>query len=601
MPKVWRLFPHDAARVNDLGRAAGIPAVVAQLLLSRGVTDPVVAREFLDPKLTGLRDPEELPGVSAAADEIMRAVEAKEPIVVYGDYDADGMTATAILLDCLRQLGAAVTYYVPHRIDEGYGLNDEALRALAARGTKLVVTVDCGIASADCADVAQELGLRLVITDHHEFGPRLPVAAALVHPRLPGTAYPFGGLSGAGVAFKLAWALCQRASRAKKVTDALREYLLRAVGLAAIGTVADVVPLIDENRILVRYGLTSLRERPMLGVARLMQLTKLNEKASLESDDIGFTLAPRLNAAGRLGQAQLGVELLTTENSERATALAEYLHELNSSRDSLERSIYLAANKQIQDQFDPINDAAFVLAGRGWHAGVIGIVAGRLAEKFHRPVAMIALDELGVKPGIGSVRGSNGFSVHTALAECTSHLLSHGGHAAAGGFKIAAEAVDAFRNDFVEHASLTIRPEQRVAELWIDAETTLSALTMKAVEQIERLAPFGHGNARPLLCAGHITLQEPPKRIGGEGRHLSLKLTQHGARMRGVAFGGGEWADAIAAHNGPLKLAFRPVINQFQGRRNVEVQITDWHPQETNAGEKIVSEKPVTEKAAAAP
>lgn len=578
MPKHWRIHPHDPARIAALEREANVPAVVAQLLLCRGVCDPRVVPDFLAPKLTGLRDPDELPGIPAAADRIMAAIAAGRNIVVYGDYDADGMTATALLLECLKLLGGQAAYYVPNRIDEGYGLNDEALRTLHARGASMVITVDCGIASIGEAALARELGLELIITDHHQFAATLPDAAAIVHPRLPGHSYPFDGLAGVGVAFKLAWALCQRASQAKKVSERMRNFLLSAVGLAAIGTVADVVPLLDENRIIVRHGLVSLKERPSIGLAHLMKLTKLHEKKQLECEDIGFTLAPRLNAAGRLGQAQLAVELLTTQNNERALALAEYLHELNGSRDSLERSIYLAANKQIAEQYDVENDSAFVLAGRGWHAGVIGIVAGRLAEKYHRPVVLIAQDEVGVKPGIGSARSVPGFDLHFALTKCAEHLLSCGGHKAAAGLKIDDTLIDRFRDDFCEHAANEISTEQRAAEIWIDGEVLLGSLTSQVVDQIERLAPFGQGNARPMLSASHVTLSEPPKKIGGNGRHLSLKLKQHGVAMRGVAFGGGDWADEMAAVGGPINIAFRPVINTFGGRRSVEMHIADWQP-----------------------
>jgi single-stranded-DNA-specific exonuclease len=575
VPKRWLIREHDPREIARLEREAGVPAVVAQLLINRGISDSAVARTFLDPKLNGLRDPDELPGVSDAADRLLVAISAEKSIVVYGDYDADGMTATAILLGCLQLLGAKASFYVPNRIDEGYGLNDDALRTLAERGAAVVVTVDCGITSVNEARTARELGLELIVTDHHEMAAELPAAAAIVHPRLPGHSYPFAGLSGAGVAFKLAWALCQRACQAKRVTDAMRSFLLQAVGIAAIGTVADVVPLVDENRILVHHGLQSLKARPTLGLAALMRLTKLDQKPALDCEDIGFTLGPRLNAAGRLGQAQLGVELLTTTATDRATALAEYLHELNSSRDSLERSIYLAANKQLQEQFDAETDAALVLAGRGWHPGVIGIVAGRLAEKHHRPVVLIAQDDVGVKLGVGSVRGVPGFAVHEALTACTEWLVSHGGHAAAGGLKIADGHVDSFRIAFCEFAAAQICQEQRVAELWIDGETALASLTSKTVEQIERLAPFGHGNQRPLLCASGLRLVEPPKRIGN-GRHLSMRLEQHGARLRGVAFGGGEWHDELVNVAGSLNVAFRPVINTFNGRRTVELHITDW-------------------------
>jgi single-stranded-DNA-specific exonuclease len=581
MPKIWRIHSHDPARIADLQRAAGVPAVLAQLLLCRGICDPAAIREFLDCKLGALRDPELLPGIPQAAERIMAAVASQKPIVVYGDYDADGMTGTALLLNCLQLLGAQASYYVPHRIDEGYGLNDEALQTLASRGARMLITVDCGIASVAQADTARQLGLELIVTDHHQFADRLPDAAAIVHPRLPGSSYPFGELSGVGVAFKLAWALCQRASQAKRVSPPMRSFLLQAVGLAAIGTVADVVPQLDENRILVHHGLVSLKKQPPLGLSHLMRVCKLHEKPSLDCDDIGFALAPRLNAAGRLGQAQLAVELLTTQNHERAAALAEYLHELNGSRDSLERSIYLAANKQIQEQCDLDGDAAIVLAGRGWHAGVIGIVAGRLAEKHHRPVVLIALDEVGVKPGIGSARSVPGVDLHAALSSCSEHLLSHGGHTAAAGLKIEEARVEGFRAAFLECIACEVSGggaggPTRLPELRIDGEIILSLLTPAIVAEIERLGPFGHGNARPMLCASNVTLAEPPKLIGSGGRHLALRLRQHNTTVRGVAFGGGEWAAELARANGPVHVAFRPVINSFAGRCTVEAHVADW-------------------------
>jgi single-stranded-DNA-specific exonuclease len=574
--KRWRIQPHDADRIARLEQFAGIPPIVAQLLLGRGVCEPDAARSFLDAKLSGLRDPDELPGVPAAADRIYAAVRAGRKIVVYGDYDADGMTATAILLSCLRLIGADASYYVPNRLEEGYGLSCEALRTLAERGASLVISVDCGITSVQPALTACEAGLELIVTDHHEFAGELPAAAAIVHPRLPGSSYPFGGLCGAGVALKLAWAICQRASQAKRVSEPLRNFLLSAVGLAAIGTVADVVPLLDENRILVRHGLNSLRAMPPLGLAALLEVMQRHEDAKLDSEDLAFQIAPRLNAAGRFGQAQLAVELLTTDSPERAHQLAEYIHELNKSRKSLERSIDLAATKVVKEQFDPEGDAALVLAGRGWHAGVIGLVAGRLAERFHRPVVLIALDQLGVKPGVGSARSPNGLNLHAALTACSEHLLAYGGHACAAGLRIDEARIDAFRQAFCETAETETPAGGRVGEIRIDAEGPLAQLTPQTVHHIQSLAPFGCGNPRPVLCATGVRLAEPPKRMGEGDKHLSLKLSQHRTNMRCVAFGFGEWAEELAAVNAPLDIAYKPVINDFRGRQSVEVHLVDW-------------------------
>jgi single-stranded-DNA-specific exonuclease len=597
MTKRWRIHAHDPDCIASLQRAVEIPAVVAQLLICRGITDPQRARSFLDPRLSDLRDPEALPGCREAARLVHQAVRQQRRIVVYGDYDVDGMAGTAILYLCLRLLGAEASYYIPHRIDEGYGLHNEAVQSWASRAG-LMITVDCGISSVQQADLARQLGLELIVTDHHEPGAELPACAAIVHPRLPGSDYPFGSLSGSGVAFKLAWAICQQASGAQKVSPRMKDFLVQAVGLAALGTVADVVPLLDENRVLVHHGLESLARCPTLGLATLCQVAKVQPRREpggrggaspgrvppavspavvrLDSDDVAFALAPRLNAAGRLGQPQLAVELLVTDRPERARELAQYIDQLNASRQTLERSIQLAAAKQIKERFDPAEDAALVLAERGWHPGVIGIVAGRLAEKHHRPVVLIAWDALGARPGIGSARSIPGFDLHAALASCGEHLAAHGGHAAAAGLRIEEHRFEGFRAAFCELAAAEIQPAERTADLWIDGEAPLSAFTLQAVGQIERLGPFGHDNARPLLCTSGATLDGPPKPIGNGGRHLAMRLSQHGVSLRAVAFGGADWAEDLAAVGRPIDIAFRPVINAFQGRRSVELHLVDW-------------------------
>ena len=583
MDKRWSVHAHDADQIRDLERSAKIPAVLAQLMICRGLDDPARARAFLDPKLSGLRDPDELPGVAEAADCIMDAAQANRKIIVFGDYDADGMCATAILYRCLSLVGANVGYYIPSRLSEGYGLNEQALRQLAAEGAQLIVTVDCGIASLHEAKTARALGLELIVTDHHNLQKELPEAVAIVHPRLPGHEYPFAGLCGAAVAFKLAWALCQRASQSQKVEVRFRDFLLTAVGVAALATVADVVPLLDENRILVRHGLASLQGRSPLGLAKLITITNLIKKPTLDSEDLAFTLAPRLNAAGRLGQAQMGVELLVTDSDERATTLAEYIQELNVQRDSVERSVYRSAHKQAINDFDPENDAALVLADHGWHAGVIGIVAGRLADKYHRPVILISLDELGVNPGIGSGRGAGVLNLSAAFAHCAQYLKSHGGHAAAAGLRIDAAQLDAFRTEFCEYATDTIPAEDRVPKIQIDAETPLSALTLKSVGQMERMAPFGHENPRPTLCTTGVALAGEPRQMGSGNRHLSLKLKQHNVALRAVAFGRGEWAADLSKLERPFDIAFRPVINTFGGRRSVELHLVDWRLSQVTA------------------
>ncbi|MGN6545121.1 MAG: single-stranded-DNA-specific exonuclease RecJ [Aureliella sp.] len=575
--RIWRFAPHDVPAVQALAKQCGISAVVARLLLQRGIATPDAVNAFLKPKLSELRSPSLLPGVEAATARIMASVRAGEPIVVYGDYDADGMTGTSILYLCLKRLGANVVYHLPSRAEDGYGLHVPSVERLAAHGKRLIITVDCGIASVDAARRCRELGVGLVITDHHGYGAELPVADAIVHPALPGGNYPFTGLCGAGVAFKLAWSLAQSAAGGDKVDDGMRKLLLQLLGLAAIGTVADVVPLIDENRIIVKSGLRALAGDPLLGVRKLLALAKLEGAAQLTSEDIAFALAPRLNAAGRLSQAQLGVELLTTYDDARAEALASYIETLNGNRESIERSITLAAHKQAKEVHVLSDDHAIVVAHAGWHVGVIGIVAGKLAERYHKPVVVIALDPLGSKPGTGSARSPSGVNLHAALESCRDLLVGCGGHAAAAGLKIEEHNVEAFRAAFCEACAeqMANRPAEKI--IHIDAEAPLGQLDLSTVELIESLSPFGAGNPRPLFYASGVTLSEPPKTMGKTGRHMSINFQQHYTKVRAVAFGQAEhWLAEMSACTTPIDIAFRPVINEFRGYRKVELHLVEW-------------------------
>lgn len=592
MGKRWKIIPHDGKGIEELSKRASVSPLIAKILLARGVVDPQHIATFLEAKLDQLRDPELLPGLTNVADHLYAAVQHKKNIVIYGDYDADGMTSSAILLRCLKILGANVSYFVPNRFEEGYGLNSEALKTLKQRGKEVVVTVDCGIASVQEAEVAREIGLELLITDHHQFGEQLPQCAAIAHPALPGYDYPFAGLCGAGVAFKLAWALCQRHSGSRRVTPELKQFLLDAMGLAAIGTVADVVPLIDENRVLVKHGLRSLQQTKLIGLKALMRLAQLSEKPKLSSEDIGFSLAPRLNAAGRLGQAQLAIELLSTEDESRSEALADYIHQLNGTRETLERSIYLAAQKQIKEVYDAENDPAFVLAAPGWHPGVIGIVAGKLAEKYHKPVIVIALDQVGSKPGTGSARSAGIIDLHAALQECRELLVTCGGHAAAAGLKIDESNLAAFREAFIEQVMIQTGKGPLEGELVVDIEAPLVQLTLGMVEQLDMLAPFGQANSRPLLCATEVYLSAPPKYLGSGERHFAAHFQQQQVKFRAVAWGQGEWVEQLAQVQGPLDIVFRPAINDYNGYRSVELQLVDWRHSQAAAASGSVLQGP---------
>lgn len=570
MNKTWHLLPHDSAAIEHLARSLNLSPVVAQLLLNRGVSEPEEARRFLNAPLTDLHPPAALPGAGEAAGRLYQAIRQNRRICVYGDYDTDGITGTAILWQALRLAGAQPDFYVPHRLEEGYGLNPEALGQIARSGTAVVVTVDCGITGLAEAEEARRLGLELIVTDHHEPGEQLPSAAELVHPRLPGRPYPFAGLSGAGVAFKVAWALCQQASGGEKVTPRFREYLLDAVALAALGLIADVVPLQEENRVFVRHGLRRLQQAPSLGLKALLEAAGLTGKKTLSAEDVGYKLAPRLNAAGRLGCARLVVELLTTTSSQRAVDLARFLDGQNQQRQQLERRI-LAEARELVENNGHGEASALVLASPEWHPGVIGIVAGRLAEQYARPVLLIAQNQ-----GHGSGRSVPGFALHEALRECGEHLLSHGGHAAAAGFKIRPESIDVFRDRFCTCATRQFPSGPAAPRLVLDAEVPLSALTMGLLNDLDRLEPYGSANRKPVLLAGGLQIIGEPRRLGVGERHLSFRVRQEGAAMRAIAFGMGERAEELMSAQGQCCLAFTPGINEWNGYRNIELTVVDF-------------------------
>lgn len=571
--KLWHLLPHDPDAIRRYATQAGVSTVVAQLLLNRGVDRPAEARGFLDTPLGSLHPPQLLPGIDEAARRITVAIAAQRKICVYGDYDVDGTTGTAILFALLKRLGASVLFHIPARLKDGYGLNAEALRMRAAEGVTLFITVDCGIASLDEAEEARRLGVELIITDHHEMKDRLPNADVLVHPWLPGSAYPFRGLSGAGVALKLAWAIAQRVSGGEKVTPDLREFLLDAVGLAALGLVADVMPLRDENRTLVRHGLRRLATQPSIGIRALLEAAKVGVNGVIRAEDVGFRIGPRINAAGRLECATHVVELLTTTNPVHARQVAEYLEKLNADRQSVERKITAQA-KEMVEAAEYHHAPAIVLASPEWHPGVIGIVAGRITETYGRPTLIIAIRGEG-EPATGSGRSIPGFALHEALQVCDPVLLGHGGHAAAAGLKVAPDQIDALRERFTAHAATCFPNGPPPPRLVLDAELPLSALTFNLLNEIEKLEPYGAENQRPRFLAAGLQIDGEPRRIGQAERHLSFRVSQGGTTLRAVGFGHGERAEELMADGGRCCLVFTPKINEWNGRRSVELEIID--------------------------
>jgi len=575
----WRVKPLWNDR-EEMASKLQAPNLVAQLLYNRGISELDQAKKFLQPSLKELIEPQHFTGIDSAVERISQALQTGEKIVLYGDYDVDGITGVAILWHCLKLAGVDVDYYVPHRIEEGYGLNPESIRQLADKGTQLIITVDCGISAHQCADLAADLGVDLIITDHHHFEDTLPQAVAVVHPDLPGEKYPNKSLCGAGVAFKLAWALARKFSGATKVKREFRDFLISATGLAALGTIADVVPLQGENRILARFGLEGLAVSEDIGIKALIGAAGLTG-ARLDSFDIGFKLAPRLNAAGRMGHARLAVELFTRAGAERAREIAQYLESQNRQRQKVEKDIAADAIGQVADL--GMNDPQWrgiVTAGTQWHGGVIGIVASRIVDKFHRPTVVISLQD---GKALGSCRSIAGFDIFRALHACRDLLLEYGGHSMAAGLSLEPEKIEAFRAAFNEYACQVLSGDDLQPTLEIDAEVSLSELNLKTVELIERLGPFGAGNPKIILVARDLRLVAPPRKIGSKGDHLQLTVAPRndqqahltpGGVIRAVAFGKARWEKKLLDAES-FDLAFQPVINHFNGNTTVEMIVKD--------------------------
>ncbi len=570
----WRLRPFDADRVQALARSAGLNPLVAQLLLSRGVTDVASARAFLDVRRDGLHDPGLLPGAAEAADRIVRAIRQGRQIIIYGDYDVDGVCGTSLLWACLKLAGAgSAIYYIPHRIDEGYGVNAEALRKLAgAHPGALIVTVDCGISAVREAKLARELGLELIITDHHTPGPDWPEADVVVHPRSPGSAYPFQDLCGAGVAFKVAWQICKSFGDGKKASPHLRDYLLRAINLVALATVADVVPLEGENRIFVRHGLRGLTADASVGLRALMQVSGCLGADKLGTGQIGFGLAPRINAAGRLECAMKAVEMLTTDDAERALELARDLDDCNQRRQEVERTIVGEAHALVEAAGGAGQNGAIVVGQAGWHPGVIGIVASRLVDAYHRPTVVVALGE---EQAQGSARSVPGFDLYEALSACSDGLTAFGGHRAAAGLKLPPGHFPVFAERFVAHCSDRLTAEQRVKVLNIDAEVRLGELSLKAIEAIDELEPYGIGNPRPVLVSGPLSLVGEPRVVGERKNHVQLRFAQGQTVVKAIGWNLAGRARELTP-GARCAVAYQPSINEWNGRRDVQLEVKDW-------------------------
>ncbi len=574
--KQWAIRPPDG-RSAELAKSLKVSPLLAQVLINRGLTDAQNASVFLRPKLTQLIDPAEMPGIEPAVHRLKQAIRNKEKITVYGDYDVDGITGVAILWQVLTLLGADVDYYIPHRIDEGYGLNPEAIRTLAKSGTKLLVTVDCGVTAYSSAEFAGQLGLDLIITDHHQIGDQpaceLPKAVAIVHPALK-KSYPNQDSAGAMVAFKLAWAIANEFNSGRKLEPTLREFMINATSLAAMGTVADIVDLRGENRILTSYGLKALPECKLSGIQALIESAGLTGHR-LDSFHIGFRLAPMLNAAGRMGHARLAVELLTSEKPMRSMQIAEYLKGQNNQRQQYDRKIFKQACEMIVERnLHHPDRKSIVLANENWHTGVIGIVASRIVDKFYRPTIMInaAAAENGVAQG--SARSIHGFCLLSAIKACSQHLISFGGHKMAAGVTIETEKIDRFAAEFEAYAKENLKEKDVTAKLHIDAVVPLAEFRNEMVSELQMLGPFGEGNPKPVFATKGVRLASPPRRVGAGREHLQLAITDNTAAVRCIGFRFGKLEKKLLESEF-FNVAYQPQLNTYNGNTNVEFVLTD--------------------------
>lgn len=554
----WSITPADAAAVRSLASDAGLSEVVARILVARGITDGARAHRFLTPDLErDWRDPCTIPGMADAAGVVADAITGRERIAVFGDFDADGVTATAVLVAGFRRLGGDVSWVLPHRIDDGYGLSESAVARLRAERPALVVTVDCGIASADEVAALVASGIRVVVTDHHEPGEGVPSGVPVVDPKLPGA--PFDGLAGAGVALKLLHAV------GRLLGD--DDVWLDVADIAALGTIADVVPLIDENRALVAYGLERMRTGPRPGIAALARAAGL-DPAALNADSVSYTLAPRVNAAGRVDDPDVALELLLEEDPVRADGMAAQLDAFNRRRQTLEQDLLSVARAAADAAYRP-GDRVLVLAGEGWHEGVKGIVAGRLAAHFGVPALLFVLSN-GVAHGSG--RSVAGVDLHAAVTEAADLLTRFGGHAAAVGVTLPAAQLDAFR-DRLSVALGALPSSAFEPVLSYDAEVHLPDVSRQLLAELEALGPFGHGNPRPLLVSRSVFMNGR-KRVGSDGGHLRFEAYDGVASLPAIAFRCPD-VERLSGWESAVDVAYTAGVDEWQGRERLQLMVRD--------------------------
>jgi single-stranded-DNA-specific exonuclease len=567
----WSPAPPQPLLAGQLASQLKISPLLAQCLLNRGFSEPSAIQMFLQPRLKNLADPFLLPDMAAAVERLLRAREQNESLVIFGDYDVDGVTSTALLLEVLRPLGWRVDFYLPSRMDEGYGLSADGVEnCLKKFPTTLLLAVDCGSTAIETIASLRAHGVETIVLDHHQVSNPPPNAVALVNPQLTQNSklktQNFTELCSAGLAFKLAHALVKR-GREINLPGAAEFDLRPLLDLVALGTIADIVPLTGENRILVSAGLERLNKTQRPGIVALKKVAQSPDK--LGAYDVGFQLAPRLNAAGRLETAEESLRLLLASDLAESTPIAQNLDSRNRERQKIERGIVEEVTGVLRSKFNLQTDFVIVEGQLLWHIGVVGIVASRVLQEFYRPTIIIG-GEGGEWRGSG--RSIAGFDLAAALRECDDLLLRHGGHAMAAGLSIAPDKVDALRQRLNEIARRRLRPEDLQPPMRIDAEVGLDEITFESLAELDRLKPTGQGNPAVQFCARSLSHQRPLQRIGAKKQHVKMWVTDGMATHEAVWWNGGDKSLPV----GKFDLAFAPQVNEFNGNRTVQLKVLDW-------------------------
>ncbi|KAF0134746.1 MAG: single-stranded-DNA-specific exonuclease [Candidatus Saganbacteria bacterium] len=555
--KKWQLFSQEKEKSSQFSSELKISPLTAQVLINRGISNLKEADVFLRPKLLHLSDPFDIPQIDIAAKRTLLAKERNEKVLIYGDYDVDGVTGTVILVEALRYLGINASFYIPSRYGEGYSINSEAVKKAKDDGINLIVTVDCGISNFDEIEYANSLGIDVVVTDHHNLPRTLPNAQALVNPKMIPENHPSKHLSGAGVAFKFAWALFRRAG--------IKEngFLTSLLDLVALGTVADVVPLNQENRILTVAGLKILNEKKRLGIKHLAEIAGIKDKISV--GHVNFALAPRINAAGRIEHASLSVKLLLSKDQVEAKSLAQEINKINLQRQGIGESIQKEVFLTIESQKD---EKVIFAYGEGWHPGVIGIAASRVVDRFYRPTVLVGIND-GV--GRGSARSIEGFNVFALLDTCRDLFVDFGGHEGAAGFEIDPKNLPELKERLIKN--VTISDDLLCPKIQIDAELPLKQITLGLIKELDTLDPHGRSNPAPLFITQNLALKDL-RTVGSDGAHLKIKLADDKITTEAIGFRMGKEFSNMQI-NKKYNIAYNLETNEWNGFESAQLNLVD--------------------------